>query len=164
MFLLLFSVVHCNNAVYYCCHFSLMKNVYITLILQKEGNRIYLWIEWLFLRFTFLHFLCFLWIVISLVFTQRRSARIASAVLATAVPSVCLSIRQGQGHGAFELPKIVETFTFLRLSPPPFWRGAQNWWLMVVVVVVCFTCDVMSATWQLTRRQNEAGSGHHPAS
>ena len=34
----------------------------------------------------------------------------------------------------------------------------------VVVVVVCFTCDVMSATWQLTRRQNEAGSGHHPAS
>jgi len=35
---------------------------------------------------------------------------------------------------------------------------------LTVVVVVCFTCDVMSATWQLTRRQNEAGSGHHPAS
>jgi len=34
----------------------------------------------------------------------------------------------------------------------------------VVVVVVCFTSDVMSATWQLTHRQNEAGSGHHPAS
>ena len=40
---------------------------------------------------------------------------------------------QGQGHGAFELPKIVENCTILCLSPPPFWREAQNWWLTVIV-------------------------------
>ena len=33
---------------------------------------------------------------------------------------------QGQGHGAFELPTIAHNFIFLRLSPPPFSRGAQN--------------------------------------
>jgi len=26
-----------------------------------------------------------------------------------------------------------ENCTFLGLSPPPFWRGAQNWWLVVIV-------------------------------
>jgi len=26
-----------------------------------------------------------------------------------------------------------ENCTFLGLSPPPFWRGAQNWWLAVIV-------------------------------
>jgi len=29
----------------------------------------------------------------SIIFTARRNARIASAVLATAIPSVCLSVR-----------------------------------------------------------------------
>ena len=31
--------------------------------------------------------------VIGLLFTERRNARITSAVLATAIPSVCLSVR-----------------------------------------------------------------------
>jgi len=33
---------------------------------------------------------------------------------------------QGQGHGAFELPKIAHNCTLLRLSPTPLSRGAQN--------------------------------------
>ena len=40
---------------------------------------------------------------------------------------------QGQGHGAFELPTIAHNCTFLRLSPPPFSRRAQNWWLAIIV-------------------------------
>jgi len=27
-----------------------------------------------------------------------------------------------------------ENCTFLRLSPPPFWRGDQNWWLIITTV------------------------------
>jgi len=26
-----------------------------------------------------------------------------------------------------------ENCTFVRLSPPPFWRGTQNWWLITIV-------------------------------
>jgi len=40
---------------------------------------------------------------------------------------------QGQGHGAFELPTITHNCTFLHLPPLPFSRGAQNWWLVVIV-------------------------------
>jgi len=28
---------------------------------------------------------------------------------------------------------ISENCTFLRLFPPPFWHGAQNWWLIMIV-------------------------------
>ena len=40
---------------------------------------------------------------------------------------------QGQGHRPFELPTIAHNCTFLGLSPPPLSRGAQNWWLTVIV-------------------------------
>ena len=44
-----------------------------------------------------------------------------------------LDLIQGQGHGAFELPTIAHSCTILGLSPPPFRRGAQNWWLVDIV-------------------------------
>ena len=40
---------------------------------------------------------------------------------------------QGQGHRALEFPKIAENWTFLGQSPPPFSRGSQNWWLVMIV-------------------------------
>jgi len=40
---------------------------------------------------------------------------------------------QDQGHGPFKLPTIAHNCTFLGLSPPPFSRGAQNWWLTLIV-------------------------------
>jgi len=39
---------------------------------------------------------------------------------------------QGQGHGATEVRKIAENYTFLGLSRPPFWRAAKNWWLITI--------------------------------
>jgi len=44
-----------------------------------------------------------------------------------------LDLIQGQGHGAFELLTIAHNCTFLDLFPPPLSRGAQNWWLLVIV-------------------------------
>ena len=32
-----------------------------------------------------------------------------------------------------------ENCTFLGLSPPPFWQGAQNWWLMMTVWVLVYS-------------------------
>ena len=40
---------------------------------------------------------------------------------------------QGQGHGAFELPTIAHKCTFIRLSPRPLSREAQNWRLLMIV-------------------------------
>jgi len=64
----------------------------------------------------------------------------------------------------WSLEQLCSTSTTANVTHTQFIETCRyhNW--SVVVVVVCFTCDVMSATWQLTRRQNEAGSGHHPAS
>jgi len=40
---------------------------------------------------------------------------------------------QGQGHGASEVLKIAENCTLLGQSLPPFWHGAQNQWLIMIV-------------------------------
>jgi len=40
---------------------------------------------------------------------------------------------QGQDHRSFELPTFAHNCTFLALFPLPFSRGAQNWWLLVIV-------------------------------
>jgi len=47
---------------------------------------------------------------------------------------------QGQGHGASKCPKIAENYTFLGLSPPPFWRRAQNWRLIMIVQDLSTAC------------------------
>jgi len=36
-----------------------------------------------------------------------------------------------------------ENRTILRLSPPPFWHGAQNWWLIMVV-----SLDLVYTFWK----------------
>jgi len=41
--------------------------------------------------------------------------------------------RSRSSHRASEVPKIAKICTFLGLSPPPFWRGAQKWWLIMIV-------------------------------
>ena len=44
----------------------------------------------------------------------------------TGIVRADMTLTQGEGYWAFELPKIAENCTFLGLSPPPFWSGAQN--------------------------------------
>jgi len=50
----------------------------------------------------------------------------------TGIVRADMTLTQGEGYWAFELPKIAENCTFLGLSPLPFWRGAQNLSLIVI--------------------------------
>ena len=70
-----------------------------------------------------------------------RSAWCYSHMVGQAASPICTAVcrydhdpiqGQGQGHGPIELPTVAHNCTFLDLAPP-FSRGAQKWWLLVII-------------------------------